>query len=321
MNFSVLIPAFNARSFIEEALDSVASQTLKPREIIVVDDGSNDDTGDAVERWALRRRTEVKLIRQENQGVSVARNRGIATAAGDWIALLDADDVWLPAHLAALKRAIDVCPTANVAFGDAVYFSQGRADSGPVVRESAIAGGDACDVPGFFVLSDRLFEALLPGLFLCPASTAFRRDAAEAIGGFDARIKYIEDRDFFLRLSRRSVFVFVDTVISRARVHDHNITHPKNAARNAYFMVKLLKQIEERAQEFKLNPRELSLTELERQKTIRYFLYASSANGVASYFGAVGTVLKIGEISRSLLNVRVLMRALYYSIVILLTRP
>ena len=89
---SVIIPTYNSAVFLPEAVESVLSQTFLPQEVIVVDDGSTDNTEDVLEPFRRR----IHYIRQENQGPAVARNRGIAEAKGDLIAFLDADDVWVP---------------------------------------------------------------------------------------------------------------------------------------------------------------------------------------------------------------------------------
>jgi len=95
MTISVVIPAYNAAEYIGRAIDSVLAQTRRPDEIIVVDDGSTDDTASIVETYG----SQVRLIRQENAGVSAARNTGIDAATGEWIAFLDSDDEWLKEKL------------------------------------------------------------------------------------------------------------------------------------------------------------------------------------------------------------------------------
>jgi glycosyltransferase involved in cell wall biosynthesis len=118
---SVVIPAFNARSFIADALDSVLAQTLPPRQVIVVDDGSLDGTADVVRRYAPR----VTLLRQDNAGNAAARNRGVEAADGMRLAFLDADDTWCAADkLEHQSAALDTDPSLDMVFGLMVQYDE-----------------------------------------------------------------------------------------------------------------------------------------------------------------------------------------------------
>src|SRR3954468_10533282 len=103
--FSVVIPTYNRAAYLAEAVRSVRDQTYPAHEIIVVDDGSTDNTAQVVEILA-NDGIPLRYLRQANQGVAAARNRGIQAAAGDWIALLDSDDTWLPRKLEAASTLI-----------------------------------------------------------------------------------------------------------------------------------------------------------------------------------------------------------------------
>jgi glycosyltransferase involved in cell wall biosynthesis len=109
--FSVVVPLYNKQAHIAATLASVADQTYHPCEVIVIDDGSTDDSASEVLAANL---TGLRIVAQSNAGPALARNRGIAEAAGDWIAFLDADDLWLPDHLETLAGLIDAYPIADV---------------------------------------------------------------------------------------------------------------------------------------------------------------------------------------------------------------
>lgn len=119
---SVIVPCFNYGRFLAETVESVLVQTLPPHQIIVVDDGSTDDTAEVAARYADR----IQFIQQENRGVSAARNNGIDNATGNWLAFLDADDVWEPEFLARLRPICIDNPLPAIVFTD--YRTFGTVD-------------------------------------------------------------------------------------------------------------------------------------------------------------------------------------------------
>ena len=121
MNISVIIPTFNRAHTLTRALDSVLAQSYLPKEIIVVDDGSNDETGVLLENYPVIK--YVKLA--ENSGVSHARNVGIEGACGEWIALLDSDDAWLPVKLAKQVAAVEQAPGVKIFHTDEIWIRNG----------------------------------------------------------------------------------------------------------------------------------------------------------------------------------------------------
>lgn len=183
---SVVIPAWNRERVIAEAVDSALRQSLPPREVIVVDDGSTDGTAEALARYGSR----ITVLRQANAGVSAARNAGIARARGDWVAFLDSDDVWTPERLALLARDAVAVPDAIVHVADARYEAAGVTLFG--LRGWAAPQGAAVRV------ADPLRHALAG---VAVQGCAVRRGALAAAGPFDEGMRIYEDADLLCRLA------------------------------------------------------------------------------------------------------------------------
>ena len=118
IKISAVIPVYNRAALIRRAVDSVLSQTVKPYEVIVVDDGSTDDTPRILAAYG----DKLTVIRQQNRGVSAARNAGIKAAGGDWIALLDSDDEWLPKKLQYAREFIKQNPEIKIFQSEEIWF-------------------------------------------------------------------------------------------------------------------------------------------------------------------------------------------------------
>ena len=173
---SVVIPLYNKAAEIERTLGSVLRQSVQPREIIVVDDGSTDCSADIVERMAS---PIVRLVRQANAGVSAARNRAIEMATGRWIALLDGDDWWREDYLLQMARLIERYPDCG-AYGSGFYGDNGR---GLVV-------GDTPQIEGVV----NFFEESMRRYVLIPSATVVRRDLVMQLGGFPVGMRMGEDQ-------------------------------------------------------------------------------------------------------------------------------
>lgn len=135
--FSVIIPVYNAASTLRETLKSVENQTWRDFEVVLVNDGSTDESEEIIMTWQEQTEQEIRLINQENQGLGASRNRGIEAAQGDWIALLDADDLWDKDKLAGITRFIQTQPALGVIYHRVKNFSEQRTyqRSGRPVRE------------------------------------------------------------------------------------------------------------------------------------------------------------------------------------------
>jgi glycosyltransferase involved in cell wall biosynthesis len=165
---SVIIPVYNGAATIADTIDSVLAQNYGDFELIVADDGSTDTTAEVLERYA----GAIKLITRPNGGISAARNSGLRAAAGEYVALLDCDDVWMPAMLERTVAALDANPGCVLAYTDlAVTDSDGRA------LNTALVGPATAHAPTF----DELFTHLWP---IMPSAVVIRRRVLEMIGGF-----------------------------------------------------------------------------------------------------------------------------------------
>jgi glycosyltransferase involved in cell wall biosynthesis len=183
-----------ARNGLPEVLDAVASaldQSPAPAEIVVVDDSSDDGTGDAVER---RFGTRVRLLRGRWGSAAAARNAGWRAARAPWIALLDADDLWLPGKLAEAAQRLAAAPDAAWFFSDGCF----RTREGEL-RPSWLA--PYAELEEGYV--GQPVAQLLEVNFVLTSSVVMRREALEALGGFDESLTHAEDLELWIRLARR----------------------------------------------------------------------------------------------------------------------
>jgi glycosyltransferase involved in cell wall biosynthesis len=188
---SVVIPTHNRRGLLARALDSVLSQTAKADEILVVDDGSSDGT----ERFVAETYPRVRLLRQENLGVSAARNAGIRAARGELIAFLDSDDEWLPRKLERQLEAMKASPDRPLCHTDEIWIRRGRRVN-PMKKHRKFGGW--------------IFERSLPLCVISPSSVVVERRLLDDVGLFDESLPACEDYDLWLRICCRSPVLFID---------------------------------------------------------------------------------------------------------------
>lgn len=202
MRISALIPTYNRREHTLRAVASVLAQTTPVDEIIVVDDGSTDGTAETV---CSHYGSRVRLIRQENAGVSSARNRGIQVARGEWLAFLDSDDQWLPEKLTRQFTAIATIGESEVGacFTDCVF--EGNA----AMRQSAFQKAGLRSRSSFEVLDDPASYVLSTRPVIFVQSLVVRRAVVEELGGFDEAMVVSEDTDLLFRLALKTRMCFV----------------------------------------------------------------------------------------------------------------
>jgi glycosyltransferase involved in cell wall biosynthesis len=204
---TVVIPNYNYERFLSEAIDSVRSQTYRDLEIVVVDDGSTDRSREVIAAYG----DEITAIFQNNRGVSTARNNGAQAGTGEYIAFIDADDVWLPAKI---ERQV-----ARLVGGGAlglVHVAIVLVDeNGASIRE--VRDGQEGTVAQELLRFER--GAILGG----GSGLIVRRSVFEEVGGFDSRLSTSADWDLFYRISSRYQVGFVPEVLLKYRIHGSNM--------------------------------------------------------------------------------------------------
>jgi glycosyltransferase involved in cell wall biosynthesis len=203
---SAVITSHNYAGYLPAAIESVLGQTCSPREVIVVDDGSSDDTERVVEPYRAR----VRYVRQPNQGVAVARNRGIEESRGRYVAFLDADDLWLPRKLDLQIDALSQRPdcragaAAHRSFGpDLCPSPVGRRQQHRSLLEALVVSGNVVGIPSTMLCERSLFAE---------------------VGGFDPELGDCADWDMWIRIASVTGIARLAEPLVAYRLHDRNMT-------------------------------------------------------------------------------------------------
>lgn len=275
---SVIIPTFNRGPICEEAVQSVLGQSLGGAEIVVVDDGSSDDTAARMARYPA-----VTYLRQENSGASVARNRGVLASRGELIAFLDSDDLFVPTHLEESARFLAEEPGVDFVFGDIEKFN-----GGGVVMESFFKGKLIEGIPfedrgrGRRVFTRSVFPELIAGNFIPTPTLVLRRECFVHAGLFDPDFRFLNDADMYLRVVRKFRGGYFNKVMARVRVGDDNLTHGKWAETRFRTRLRLMAKISNHSQGLAGPERDQVDRQLEETHFgLAYQLYAQGKHGEA----------------------------------------
>ena len=198
---SVVVPTYNYGRFIREAVDSALAQTVQPVEVIVVDDGSTDDTPQQMAAYTHDPR--VRYLRQENRGLSAARNAGIRAARSEFVAFLDADDRWKPEKL---ERQLACFTSDNIGLvycGRTTFNESGIISNIPASREDC----------------NRMLERLTVSTVFSPSSAVVHKHCFEECGGFDESLRKVEDREMWIRIAQHYRFSCAEGCLVEFRVH------------------------------------------------------------------------------------------------------
>jgi glycosyltransferase involved in cell wall biosynthesis len=203
---SVIIPTYNRATTVRNAIESVLGQTFTDLEVIVVDDGSSDDTGKILRETYGDR---IRYFAQANQGVSAARNKGLAEARGEWIALLDSDDLWEKDKLEWQFKALErFSPQCGACYTDVRFFNY------PEARTMFQLADEKDRHEGTMGVSTDVLRVLLrpggAGMVICTCTLLARADVVARSGGFDPNLRFGEDSEFMFRLAMLTDFCYVN---------------------------------------------------------------------------------------------------------------
>jgi glycosyltransferase involved in cell wall biosynthesis len=221
---SVIVPTYNCAAYVRSAIDSVLAQSYAPIEVVVVDDGSTDDTLAVLSEFGDR----IRVFSQANAGPAAARNRAVAQARGEYLAFLDGDDLWLPGHLAGLVRHLIDQPDARVAFADwLVWHANADGTYPPIdVAPRALRPDPAA--------SGWLYTRLLFDSVIHIIACVIHRSVYEAVNGFDESLRTGSDYDFWLKVSRRYPVAKLDGAVAVYRQNPQSVTYRLRTEDNAY---------------------------------------------------------------------------------------
>lgn len=221
---SVIVPTYNRRRMLQEAIDSVLSQTYTHYELLVVDDGSTDGTQQLMAAYG----DQIKAIYQKNAGVSAARNRGIRSSSGELIALLDSDDYWMPEKLTAQVDLFMNIPQAVICQTEEIWIRDGVRVN-PKLRHKKMSG--------------MIFEASLPLCLISPSAVMMRKSLFDEVGLFDEMMPACEDYDLWLRITSKYPAHLIPRhlIVKRGGHHDQLSRMPELDKYRIRSIVKILR--------------------------------------------------------------------------------
>ncbi len=201
MRFSVIIPLYNKSPYVRKALGSVMSQTFRDYELIVVDDGSTDDSLNVAQSVLADSDVSCLIIQQTNSGVSTARNKGVAASRGDYLCFLDADDWWAPSFLEKMDGLIRAYPDAGIYGANYYYVKNG-------VERVCVLGADTGYINYCRIYAERLKMPLWTG------AVSLSRFVFDEMGGFRPHLKLGEDFDLWIKIVLKYKVAFLDEPLS-----------------------------------------------------------------------------------------------------------
>lgn len=269
IKITVVVGTYNHGKYVGQCVKSILDQTYTNLELIVIDDGSTDNTREVLKPYA----DSIRYVYQENLGRAAAKNHGIELAASDWIAIVGADDLWEPDKLARQVAAIEKYPQIDLISTNSSTFN----DEGVVAENFFDKMRLMFEVPAITdgsirVFSERLFPLFIVENFINESSVLVRKKCFMTEGLYDSFFKRCQDRDMWMRLSRKYTFACIDEVLVRTRVN--SLGDGPGTDQPIVFRIKALEKALERDTEWERKYRRQLLRQIGRNHfELGYFYY------------------------------------------------
>lgn len=217
---TVIVPAYNHDQYIEDCLKSIISQTYTNMQIIVINDGSTDNTESVVKDFISKCNIKIEFISKENEGLCKTLNRGLGIVKGKYVAFLASDDMWLPERIEKQVSFMEKNENIGMVFSDAYFMRDETAtdkrftDYKPIIRAYFLNS----------IQTTSIYEELLMENFIPALTVLIRRECFDKVGYFDTSLKY-EDYDMWLRISEKYPIAYIDEPLAYYRVHNDNFSN------------------------------------------------------------------------------------------------
>ncbi|MEC7910662.1 MAG: glycosyltransferase family 2 protein [Pseudomonadota bacterium] len=222
VTFSVIICCYNSEKYLEESINSITEQTLDDWELVIINDGSTDGTEKIIKSF-IQKDFNINYIYQENKGFACARNKALAAAEGEWIVILDHDDIAVPRRLEYQLSQINKNPNSKLFFGDALCFGSGVKE---YMRFDISRNIDKFDPCHLDLSKKNAYQNLYQyGCFIVSSTVTFNKLAAVEVGGFNQDYKFVADYDFFLKFALKYDLYCTKEIISKWRAHKDQSTN------------------------------------------------------------------------------------------------
>tara|TARA_B100002051_G_C16701561_1_gene621285 strand:- start:247 stop:1056 length:810 start_codon:yes stop_codon:yes gene_type:complete len=234
--FSIILCCYNSEKYIEETLNSILSQTYKEWELIIVDDGSTDNTSIIIKNYINdNNNNNIKYFYQENKGFASARNLAVQNSNREWIVIIDHDDICLPNRLLIHKRQIENNSNAKLFFADTIHFK----DNKTIRNNFEIFNLKKIKTAKYEIY----FSLIKQGCFIDSESVVFSKSAYYRVGKFNENYKYIADYDFFIKMGKIFDFDMSIEKVSKWRIHETQATNKLSRIYEKEYILLLLNNL------------------------------------------------------------------------------